>query len=263
MNNEQKTNSSLPFAIIGLVLLAAVIGSWWFYSTSKTPSGNTKTAANTASKGAAEIYNNALPGANPPNSLGAANAPVTLEEFADFQCPLCAAMHPKVQEIRAAYGDRVRIIFREFPLQMHRHGYEAAVAAEAAGMQGKFWDMQNLLFANQNSWSNAPDARKIFEDYARKLGLDAQKFSDDVVGLTSKNRVDADMQRGNSLGLNSTPSFFINGKPVQQTDMTAEGMKRIIDAELQKIQTGNQPSQPSQPVAANNSMQTNVNTEKK
>ncbi|MGI8467560.1 MAG: DsbA family protein [Pyrinomonadaceae bacterium] len=256
MNNKRKTNRNLPF-IIGLALLSFIIGG----CASGTTSTGSKTNANTSGKSAAEIYSKAAPGANPPNALGAPNAPVTIEEFADFQCPTCALMHPKVQELRAAYGDRVRIIFRDFPLQMHPHGYEAAVAAEAAGMQGKFWDMQNLLFTNQNNWATAPDARKIFEDYAQKLGLDVEKFKDDMAGLITKNRVDADLQRGNSLGINSTPTFFINGNPVGQQDLSVEGMKRIIDGELQKAQSRSQPNQ-SAPTA-NNSAQSNINAENK
>lgn len=260
MNNQNKTKRNI-FLIIGWALTAFIIGGC---TTGKT-STNNKTTANTPSKSAADIYAKALPGANPPNSLGAANAPVTLEEFADFQCPTCATMHPKVQEIRAAYGDRVRIIFREFPLKIPAHdkAYEAAVAAEAAGMQGKFWDMQNLLFTNQQTWSVAPAYRQIFEDYAQKLGLDVEKFKDDMAGLNSKNRVNKDLERANSLGINSTPSFFINGNPVSQTDMSVEGMKKMIDAELQKTQGNNQPAQSSPVGAANNSVQTNAGAEKK
>ena len=215
---------------------------------------NNKTA-NSTSKSAADVYAKALPGANPPNSLGAPNAPVTLEEFADFQCPTCAGMHPKVQELRAVYGDRLRIIFREFPLKIPAHdkAYEAATAAESAGMQGKFWDMQNLLFTNQQTWSVAPNYRQTFEDYAQKLGLDVEKFKSDMAGLQSKNRVSADLERANSLGLNSTPSFFINGKAVSQADMTSDGMKKIIDAELQKKQNANQSGQTSPANAANGS----------
>ncbi|MGI8555466.1 MAG: DsbA family protein [Pyrinomonadaceae bacterium] len=252
MNNKyNEYNLSLVSA--ALTLLAFVMSS----CTSGTSTTVNKTA-DAPSKSAAEIYGKALPGAVPPNALGAANAPVTLEEFADFQCPTCALMHPKVQELRAAYGDRLRIIFREFPLKIPAHdkSYEAAVAAEAAGMQGKFWDMQNLLFANPSTWSIAPTYRQIFEDYAQKLGLNVEKFKDDMAGLMTKNRVNADLERGNSLGLNSTPSFFINGNPAQ--DLTVEGMKNMIDAELQKNQTSSQPAQTSPTVAANNAVQTNA-----
>ena len=238
MNNENKSNNNLPFAIIGLVLLVALIGGWWLYSTSTAQPAKTNANKKSDAPNAAEIYAKAAPGANPPNYLGAANAPVTVEEFADFQCPTCASVHPTVQEIRAAYGDRIRIVFRNFPLSIPAHdkAYDAAAAAEAAGMQGKFWEMQNLLFSNQNSWSRAAEYRKVFQQYAGQIGLDVQKFSDDMIGIRAKSRVDADLQRGRSLSINSTPSFFINGKPLSQQEMSVEGMRRIIDAELQKAQ---------------------------
>jgi protein-disulfide isomerase len=96
--------------------------------------------------------------------------------------------------------------------------------------------MQNLLFTNQQTWSRASDYRQIFESYAEKLGLDVNKFSSDMAGIPAKNRVDADLQRGRSLNVNSTPTFYINGKSLTQNDMTSDGMRRIIDAELQKSQ---------------------------
>jgi protein-disulfide isomerase len=239
MNNENKSNSIAPIVIIGLVLVAAIIGFWWLYSSSTAqPAKTAATAPRPGAPNAAELYAKAPPGANPPNYLGAANAAVTVEEFADFQCPTCASMHPKVQEIRAAYGDRVRIIFREFPLNIPAHdkAYDAAVAAEAAGLQGKFWEMQNLLFSNQQTWQRAPDYRKLFEGYAQRIGLDVTKFTNDMAGYPAKNRVDFDLQRGRALGVSSTPSFFINGKPLSTQEMTVEGMRRIIDGELQKGQ---------------------------
>ena len=237
MNNEKKS-SNLPFAIIGLVLLVALVGGWWLYSGSAAQPAKTITGKKTTSTNAAELYAKASPGANPPNYLGVPNAAVTIEEFADFQCPTCAAVHPVVKEVRAAYGDRVRVIFRNFPLAIPAHdkAYDAAVAAEAAGMQGKFWDMQNQLFMNQQSWTRSRDFRQILTGYAQKIGLDADKFAADMAGIPAKNRVDADLQRGRSLSVDSTPSFFINGKPLVQQDMTIEGMRRIIDAELQKTQ---------------------------
>lgn len=238
MNNEKKSSNITPIAIIGAVLVAAIIGFWWFYSSATSPTAKTTVTSKSNSTNTAELYLKASPGANPPNYLGAPNAAVTIEEFADFQCSTCAAIHPVVQEIRAAYGDRARIIFRQFPLSIPAHdkAYNAAVAAEAAGMQGKFWEMQNLLFSNQQGWGRSPNYRKLFEEYAQRIGLDVQKFSNDMIGIPAKNRVDADLQRGRSLGVNSTPTFYINGKPLSSQNMTVEGMRRVIDVELQKTQ---------------------------
>lgn len=245
---ENNNKSSLPIAIIGVVLLAAVGFGYYFYnnSTAKPQNNNNSTSKNTASVG---IPSSAPPGASPAWTLGSPSATVTVEEFADFQCPTCAQMHPKVKELRAAFGDRVRIIFRQFPLQMHQFGYDAACAAEAAGMQGKFWDMQNLLFANQPAWSNSGNARQIFTDYAKTLGLDVQKFTDDMIGLQAKNRVDADIQRGRAIGIDSTPSFYINNKPLGRN---LDSLRSAVEAELQKSEATKQA-----PAAASDSSNAN------
>ncbi len=222
------------FSVAGLVFVSA----FWAACGAASPSNN-----NASNSGATkvdvearqrEMFAKAPQGASPANSKGAPNALVTIEEFADFQCPTCGSMHPKVQEIRAAYGERVRIIFREFPLQGHIHGYDAACAAEAAGLQGKFWDMQNKLFTNQSAWSNAQDVRKIFTDYAGELGLDAQKFSDDMLGLVVKNRVDADLVRGRALGISSTPTFFINNRLY---DGDLNSLRTAVDTELKRAES--------------------------
>ena len=227
--------SNFPFVIIGVVVIAAVIFGVWFMGRS-----NTGTTASNSNKPAgteknwAEIMSKAPPGASPAWSKGSPSALVTVEEFADFQCPTCASMNPKVNEVRAAFGERVRIIFRQFPLtQIHPHAYDAACATEAAGLQGKFWEMQNQIFNNQQTWGNSQDARKIFAEYAKNLGLDVQKFSDDMMGLAVKNRVDADLQRGRAVDVRSTPAFYINGKPLGNN---LAGFKDEVEAELKRVE---------------------------
>ncbi len=243
MNNENKGNANLPLVIIGLVLIAAIGGGWWFYTQSKTsPKKNTNGNTSIANvKTPTPATTNVL-GAQPPNMLGSPNSPVTVEEFADFQCPTCGAKHPIMKEIISTYGSRIKFIFRDFPLAIPAHdkAYNAAVAAEAAGLQGKFWDMQNQLFTNQQSWSANPDYNKIWEGYADKIGLDVEKFKNDMAGLSAKARVDADLQRGRALNVSSTPSVFVNGVLVPFEQMTVEGMRQMIDAELAKAQSNNQ-----------------------
>lgn len=241
--SNQNNNSVLPIAIIGLVLLVAVVGGWFWYSSTakvdKPANIATKTPDAKKLEEQSKIYNAGSPGANPPNLLGSPNATVTVEEFADFQCGTCAVKHPIIKEVIATYGSRIKFIFRSFPLTtIHDKSYDAAVAAEASGLQGKFWEMQNQLFTNQSSWmTKDPMAfRGILEEYAKKIGLDIEKFKTDMAGLVAKNRVGADMDRGKSLRVASTPTFYINGKPVGLEQMTTEGFKQLIDAELQKPQ---------------------------
>jgi protein-disulfide isomerase len=242
--------------IIGLVLIAALGGGWWFYSQSKTPAkkvANSNTSVTNSGKPPVNTPNEM--GAQPPNMLGSPNASVTVEEFADFQCPTCGVMHPKFKELNSIYGSRIKFIFRNYPLAIPAHdkAYEAAVAAEAAGLQGKFWDMQNLLFTNQQAWSANPDYRKVWEEYATRIGLDVEKFKNDMAGLNAKSRVDADLRRGRALNISSTPSLFINGVAVPFEQMNVEALRQMIDAELQKAQsnqTGSAPAQATNPASA-------------
>lgn len=253
-NNNNETKSGLPLLIIGGVLLAAIIGGWWLYSSSSTtPTPTpTRTSSNSNSNGAAKPTPQSTPltttvaGAQPPHFKGSQNSPVVIEEFVDFQCGTCAAMGPIFNDITATYGSRIKFIFRNFPLtQIHPNAYDASVAAEAAGMQGKFWEMQNLLFQNQQRWSTASGARTLFESYADTIGLDMEKFKADISGMTAKQRVDADMQRGRSLNINSTPTILINNRPVTPQQMTGEALKQIIDGELAKTSGGQNQTAPA------------------
>lgn len=278
MNNVKTNNSksNLPLLIIGAVLLAAIGGGWWLYSSSSAP---VKPTANTrASKSPAaptpnpvEVYNAAPSGAQPANMLGSPTATVTVEEFADYQCPTCATVHPMMQELTKAYGNRIKYVYRNFPLsQIHKNAYEASVAAEAAGLQGKFWEMQNQIFPAQREWSNSAEARKLFEGYAQKIGLDVAKYQSDVLGMATKGRVDADMMRGRKVGVTGTPAIYINGIPLPFEQFNVAAMRQAVDAELQKASsqptgqasnqtTANQPSNVAV-VVNNNSGVTTTNS---
>jgi protein-disulfide isomerase len=238
MSNVNEKKSNTPILIIVGVLVLAALGGWWFYSSSKqSTAGNSNRAVNPANTvKTSQIPANAPQGAQPPEQVGSPTAAVTLEEFADFQCPQCAAKHSVMNEIKSMYGTRIHFIYRNYPLAIAAHdkSYDAAVAAEAAGMQGKFWDMQNLLFSNQQAWTAAPTFKQIWKDYAQKIGLDIDKWENDMAGLGAKTRVNADMERAKALGVNSTPTLYINGVNVEFTDMTVAGLKGLIDAELQK-----------------------------
>lgn len=235
--NANETKSNTPILIIGAVLVAALLGGWWFYSSSKAnPGGNPSPSPGSKAPKASTIPSNAPSGAQPANEKGSPNASVTLEEFADFQCPQCALQHPNMNEIKSMYGTRIHFIFREFPLDIKAHdkSYDAAVAAEAAGLQGKFWEMQNMLFSNQKAWTDNDNFRQMWKDYAQKIGLDVPKWETDIAGLAAKTRVNADRDRGKAIGINGTPSLYINGNLVKQDDMTVDAIKGLIDAELAK-----------------------------
>ena len=238
MNNNK--NSNFLFVFIGLFLLVALLGGCGNNAAVNNRNGSNSTKANNSSP-TTNNYATAPAGANPAHFKGGQSAKVVIEEFADYQCPTCASMHPTVQQIQAAYGDRVKIIFRNFPLtQIHPKAYDAAVAAEAAGMQGKFWEMQNQLFTNQQFWTIASDHRRNFEEYAQKIGLDIQKFNADMGGIAAKDRVDKDLERARGLKVGSTPSFYINGKLLAFEETEFNRFRQAIDAELLRTQGENQ-----------------------
>ncbi len=149
-----------------------------------------------------------------------------------------------MNEIKSMYGSRIHFIYRNFPLKIPAHdkAYEASLAASAAGMQNKFWDMQNMLFSNQKAWTNEPTYKQIWKGYAQKIGLDIAKWETDMAGMGAKNRVEADIARGTAIGISSTPTLFINGVAVPYSDMRVEPIKALIDAELQKSAGQSQPA---------------------
>ena len=173
-------------------------------------------------------------GAAPPHARGADTAPVTLEEFADFQCPPCGSLHPELKKVEAEYGGRVRVIFRHYPLaSIHLHAWEAAQAAEAAGLQGRFWEMHDLLFERQEEWSEAKEVRPLFTEYARSLKLDSDQFTRDMDAAGVKERISADRGRGDSVEITGTPSLFLNGREVQ--GRTPDGLRAAIDTALKEV----------------------------
>jgi protein-disulfide isomerase len=138
---------------------------------------------------------------------GSPAAPVTLVEYGDFECPHCGAVHPILNEVRRALGDRLRFVFRHFPLSsMHRHAMHAAEAAEAAGTQGKFWEMHDLLFEHQQ---NLEDGDLV--GYAQSLGLDLPRFQTELASHSHLAQIQEDYRGAIRAGVKGTPAFFING----------------------------------------------------
>lgn len=253
----------LPMAIIGLVLIAAVAGGYYLYNSSQRTAELNRAAANTTAPAntnrAQPSTLNAPAGAQPPHVMGSPTASVTVEEFADFQCPACASTHPAMKEIQSIYGNKIKFIFRQFPLAIPAHdkAYEAAIAAEAAGMQGKFWAFQDQLFTNQQVWSQAPNYKELWAGYAEKAGLDLAKFQSDASGTAAKQRVDQDLSRGRGMSVGSTPSIYINGRLVPSPQLSVPSLRQLIDAELQRPAAA--PASANSNVAANTASSGNNN----
>lgn len=214
----------LPFVIVAVVALST-IGSGAMLYRAKRPHVQSIPEDKTLS---------AKTDKESPHVRGNPDAPVTLEEYGDFQCPPCGTFAAFAGQLEKEYNSRLRVVFRNFPLKMHEHAHEAAAAAEAAGLQGHFWEMHDVLYREQDAWSKAPNVRELFESYAGTIGLDLDKFRKDMDGEKVRERVEADRQRGESLGIQTTPSLFINNQPVDQKDRNPEGIRAEINAALEK-----------------------------
>ncbi len=161
---------------------------------------------------------------------GAAQPLVTIVEFSDFQCPYCSRLAKTLDEVAAAYPEDVRLVFKQFPLPMHKDAMLGAQAALAAGNQGKYWEMHDKLFANQRAMSRAD-----IEKYAQEIGLDMAKFKKDLEDEATKKKVQEDMAQGKKFGVRSTPTFFVNGK-MQRGALPADAIKKMIDEEKKAVQ---------------------------
>lgn len=247
----------LPFAIIGAVLLIGSASALLLFR-SKHSSMPIKIAAG-------------KPGAEPSHIRGSAKARVTLEEFGDFQCPPCAILAATLLKVEHDYGARVRVIYREFPLGMHAHAFTAACAAEAAGLQGRFWQMHDLLFQNSMQWSKesrrpfirvlpnagpnaSPDetaggVQAIFAGYAATLGLDVERFKKDTDTEQVKARIKSDQERAASIGVDRTPMLFIDGIQIPFSSFNVDALHAVIDAALhgKAVAPSSQSPTPAQP----------------
>ncbi len=214
----------LPFVIVAFVAAAAIGGGAALYR-AKRPQILTipKEQREPATTESGEVH-----------MLGPADAPVTLEEFGDFQCPPCGRMSEPINQLQHDYNRQVRLIFRNFPLINHLHAREAARAAEAAGLQGHFWQMHDALYREQAVWSNSADARALFNAYAGYIGLNLERFKLDMDSEKVKDQVDADQKRGLALGVKNTPTIFLNNKEVDPKKLSPTALREDIDAALKK-----------------------------
>lgn len=211
----------LPFVIVVGVALAAFGSGTMLYRAKLPQVKNIPETQKASAKNDASTHIRGNP-----------DAPVTLEEFGDFQCPPCGQFAAFTEELLKEYNSRLRVVFRNFPLSAHEHAREAALAAEAAGFQGKFWEMHDTLYREQSNWSKAPNTRELFESYAGTLGLDMDQFKKDMDSEKARERVDSDHALGDSLGIKVTPTMFINNRPVEPQLKNPEGVRATINAAL-------------------------------
>lgn len=175
--------------------------------------------------------------------FGNKDSKVVLIEYADFQCPGCKAAHPNVKSITEKYQDKIAFVFRNFPLtSIHPNALAAASAVEAAGLQGKYWQMNNLVFESSDQWerSTTEERTKLFVGYAKQLGLDAEKFKADMASEKVSKKIAFDMSLGKKQNISGTPSFILNGTSLSDTVVDdimkekGEKLEAALDAALKE-----------------------------
>ena len=175
---------------------------------------------------------------------GKKDAKLVLFEYGDFQCPGCGGAYAEVKALKEEYKEQIAFVYRHFPLtSIHPNALAAATVAEAAGLQGKFWEMHDKLFENQNAWSNIdPNMRTdLFVGYAGNLGLDIEKFRADLSNRSITEKINRDRALGNKLGVSSTPTFYLNDQRLSEEEVMSlvqgdgELVRKKIDAELKKL----------------------------
>jgi protein-disulfide isomerase len=193
------------------------------------------------STAAPSLAGSSVPAGDGGISLGPENAPVTLTEFGDYQCPSCRAYHPIIKEVLARYPNQVRLVFHHYPLvQIHPNSMAAHLVAEAAGQQGRYWEMHDLLFETQDQWSKAVNPEPEFLTLANRLGLNANQFMQAVRSPEMQQRVLEDVIRARDLNVEAVPAFYLNGDIIAPPPSVDEFARQIEF----KLSAGNAPAAP-------------------
>lgn len=214
MNKETKT-----LLILGIITLSVFVGGIFFFTKED------QEAPVSSSVDTSVLYKSHN------KQTSNQEKPIQIVEFGDFQCPACAGIHPSLKQVLADREQDVNFIFRHFPLPQHQNAIISSLAVEAAGEQGKYWEMYNKIFENQDIWSESNQAEDLFIGYAQELALDVEKFKSDLGKDELKSRINTDLADARTLNLDSTPTFFINGVKMNRPPSYSTFIE-IIDQEL-------------------------------
>lgn len=205
---------------VGVVIVLAILGLAFVVN---SPSSSSTTSGITVPAKADKEF-----------SKGDPKSKVTLIEYGDFQCPACAQYHPMVKKLLEEEGNKLHFVYRYFPLiNAHQNARISAQAGYAAYKEGKFWEMFDVLYENQNDWAQAIDPQSVFVSYAQKIGLNTNKFLTDLKLNETSKFIDDSLNAATTLGLQSTPSFFINGQKIENPN-TYEDFKKLVDDQFNK-----------------------------
>ncbi len=215
-----------------IILIVIMVGFFSLFIISKDKTDDSTTAA---TSGSSHYY-------------GKEDSPVTITEFVDFQCEACYAYYPYVKQVKEQYKDQVRFQVRHFPISSgHQFAMQAARTAEAAGKQGKFWEMHDKIFEGQKTWERSQDPTSIFDGYAQEIGLDMTQFKSDFASEEVNATINKDLQDVKELGGTGTPTFAINGKKIENPGATVEELSKMIEDALKAegITPNPAPAQPA------------------
>lgn len=226
-------NNILSKLVVVILVVGLAFLAWKFITKTETTSQDTPVTADITE--GSKVTNSDIVAGNP-------QAQVVFVEYGDYQCPACGAYYPVIKQLKEEYKDKVAFVHRDFPLRsIHKHAQIAAQAAFAAGQQGKFWEMHDKLYETQDSWSVVRDPRSDFEKFASELSLDIDKFKSDLNSDSARNFVNNSYNSAVAMGLNSTPSFILNGK-LLDNPRGYEPLKALVEEELAKFANEATPS---------------------
>jgi len=205
------------YLIVGILCLTA-LGIWALVTFTNTSSPESISLAN--------------PVTSADNVVGSLDNQAVLVEYADFQCPACAAYWPLLKKLEADFAGKLTVVYRYFPLRsIHQNADASAQAAQAAGMQNTFWEMADLLFTRQTEWEKENQPFQKFLGYAQELKLDTERFSRDFESSDTKNRINHDFEDAMRIGLSGTPTFFLNGRQITNPQ-SYDQFKQLIQEAL-------------------------------
>ena len=208
---EFVSENKMPI-ILSVIILAFLGFVFWLSESNKIDLSNIDASKNiAASSQSGDIEEHVYPASNK-------NAKVVLIEYGDFQCPACSTMSPKLKALSEEYGDKIAVIFRNFPLSGHANALSAAAAVEAAGLQGKYWEMHDTIYENQTNWgsANASERTELYKKYAQQAGVsDLEKFVSDMKSSNISKKINYDKALGSASKITGTPSFFLNGEELK------------------------------------------------
>ncbi len=219
------------FIIFGLITLLIFIGGIFLFS----KGGNTNVSTKIVNASLL-IPQNAVETSGFVNGEylpASSSSTVTLVEFGDYECPACGMYSPLVKQLLTEFAGKITYVFRNYPLTQHKNAPITSYAVEAAGLQGKYWQMQEKIYATQADWSNLSDPKDLLIGYAKDFGLDTVEFASDLSSQTIKDKVKSDTNDGNTIGITETPTFYLNGQKIK-LEGSYDQLKSLVQTALSK-----------------------------